>query len=191
MRRWLAPGLALVAACALTSRSEPRQLRYFAPELSPRVAFAGTPCARIRLGRAVAGSGLRQAIERRVSPIELERYETLRWTESPEVYARRAIAGALFARPLAQAVAGPAPVLDVEVTAFEEVVRGASRAGRVVLRYQLRDERQVVTRGEAAAEYPATSTTIDTVVVAIGAALAASSDELAGRVVAAACGPPR
>jgi hypothetical protein len=187
MTRALASCLALVTACALTSRSEPRQLRYFAPELPPSVAFVGTPCARIRIGRVVAGSGLRLAIERRVSPIELEPYETLRWTESPEVYTRRSVARALFARPLEQAVAGAVLVLDVEVTGFEEVAHGATRAGRVVLRYELRDERRVVARGETPVERPATSAMIDAVVVAIGAALAGSSDELADRIVAASC----
>lgn len=187
MTRALAASLALVAACALTSRSEPRVLRYFAPELAPATPFAGPRCARVRLGRIFAGSNLRLAIQRRISPVELEPYETLRWTESPDTYARRALVRALFARPLEQAVAGPALVLDVEVVRFEEVVRDASRAGQVALRYELRSTQQVVTRGEAAVDRAAASAAIEAVVVAIGDALTAASEQVADRVVAASC----
>lgn len=187
MMRALAPGIAFLAACALTSRSEPRELRYFAPELAPAASFHGSPCARIRVGRVTAGSGLRLAIQRRISAVELQPYETLRWADPPDTYARRAIAGALFARPLEQVVAGPVLVLDVEVTAFEEVVHGASHAGRVALRYELRGDRHVVAQGEAEIVRPANGAAIDSVVIAIGAALTASSEELADRVVAATC----
>ena len=187
MTRGLASLLVLVTACALTSRSEPRELRYFAPELAPAASFVGPPCGRLRLGHVVSGSGLRLAIQHRISPVELESYETLRWTESPEAYARRALVRALFARPLEQVTAGPAFVLDVEVLAFEEVVRDTSRGGRVVMRYEVRNAKQVVARGEAAALRPASNTAIGAVVVAIGDALTAASDQLADRVVAASC----
>ena len=187
MTRALAASVAFVAACALTSRSEPRELRYFTPELAPASSVAGPPCARIRLGRVIAGASLRLAIQRRISPVELDAYETLRWTDSPDTYARRALVGALFARPLEQAVTGAAYVLDVEVVAFEEVVGKASRAGRVALRYELRGAQQVVARGEAAVERPAGAAAIDAVVAAIGDALTAASEQLADQVVAAAC----
>jgi ABC-type uncharacterized transport system auxiliary subunit len=176
-----------MAACALTSRSEPRELRSFTPELAPPGSFVGTACARIRLGRVFAGSSLRLAIQRRVSPVELQAYETLRWTELPDTYARRALVHALFARPLEQAVTGPAHVLDVEVVAFEEVASSTSRAGRVVLRYELRNARQVVARGEATVVRPASATAIEAVVAAIGDALSAASERVADQVVAAAC----
>jgi ABC-type uncharacterized transport system auxiliary subunit len=187
MMRAVTASLVLVAGCALMSRSEPRELRYFAPELAPAAPSMGPPCGRIRLGRVAAGSGLRLAIQRRISPVELESYETLRWTELPEAYARRALVRALFARPLDQATAGPAFVLDVELLVFEEVVRDASRAGHVVMRYELRNTRQVVVRGEAAVLQPASGTTIDAVIVAIGNALTAASDQLADRVVRGIC----
>lgn len=188
MTRALTASLVLAAGCALTSRSEPRELRYFAPELAPPASFTGPRCGRVRLGRVVAASGPRLAIQRRVSAVELEPYETLRWTESPETYARRAVTRALSARPLEQATAGPAFALDVELLAFEEVVRGASRDGRVALRYQLRDAQRVVAQGDAAAVQPAGDTAIDGVVAAIGSALTAASDQLADRVVVAICG---
>jgi ABC-type uncharacterized transport system auxiliary subunit len=187
MTRALAASLAVLAACALTSRSEPRELRSFAPELASPASFVGPTCARIRIGRIVAASSLRLAIQRRVSPVELQAYETLRWTEPPDSYARRALVRALFARPLEQVVTGPALVLDVEVVAFEEVVDSTSRAGRVALRYELRNTQHVVARGEAAIVRPASATAIDAVVAAIGNALTAASEQLADQVVAAAC----
>lgn len=196
MTRAAAAALALLAACALTSRSEPRELRYFAPALAPAAAPVGPTCGRIRLGRIVAVSNLRLAIQRRIAPVELAAYDTLRWTEPPESYARRALVRALFARPLEQVLTGPALVIDVELVAFEEVVRpdgradgrSAGPAGRVALRYELRDPQHVVARGDADVTRPARGAAIDAVVDAIGEALTAATDQVADRVVGEACG---
>jgi len=167
--------LALLSACALTSRSTPRELRYFAPEIGAEPASPGTTCARVRLGRVEPSANLRLAIARRVSPVE------------PQAYVRRALARALFgAHPLEQAVAGPVATLDVDVLAFEEVGHGGAR---VALHYELRDEHRVLARGTRQVDRTAASQAIDAVVVALGGALATASDELAERVVAATCGP--
>jgi hypothetical protein len=56
------------------------------------------------------------------------------------------------------------------------------------MRYELRDSRQVIASGDATAVRPAADPAIAAVVVAIGAALTAASDQLAERVVDAACG---
>ncbi|HTR50347.1 MAG TPA: ABC-type transport auxiliary lipoprotein family protein [Kofleriaceae bacterium] len=181
MKRLVA--LCLLSACALTSKSAPRELRYFAPELAAKPAFTGAPCARVRLGRFSADAGLRLAIERRNSPVELVPSDTLRWADPPEIYARRAIANALFARPIEQAVTGPALVFDVEVTGFEQV----GQAGVVALHFELRDDRRAVARGDIRAVRPASNATIEAFVQSIGGALATASDELADRVVSAAC----
>jgi len=175
--------LVMVASCALTAKSEPRELRYFSPPIAEADAVAGVPCGRVRLGRIVANDQLRLPIERRVSAVELVPYDSLRWTERPDVFARRAITRAVYARPVEQAVGGQGLVLDVELTGFEEVARG----GRVALHYAVRDEIRVVATGTIEVERPARATTIEATVIAIGEALTAASDELAGRVVAAAC----
>ncbi len=180
-------GLLAMSACALTSKAEPRELRYFAPELAAPASTAGEPCARLRIGRVTAGSELQLAIERRLSPVELQPYETLRWMETPDAYARRAVARAVFARPLAEAITGPSLVLDVDVTAFEELVHAGHHAGVVALHYELRDDRQVIARGDVRNERPATDASIEAVVGAIAGALMASGDDIAGRVVTAAC----
>ncbi len=187
MIRGFSIGLLALSACALTSKAEPRELRFFAPELAEVTPAVGEPCARVRLDRVTAGSELRLAIERRVSNVELEPYETLRWIEAPDAYARRAVARALFARPLAEAITGPSLVLDIDVTAFEELAHAGHHAGVVALHYELRDDREVIARGDVRDERPAADASIEAVVRAIGEALIASGDDLAGRIVAAAC----
>jgi cholesterol transport system auxiliary component len=190
---WLA---LVVAGCALVSRSPPLELRYFSPEAAvpaAPAAPAGAARPRLRLGRVEPDANLRYAIVHRDSPVELSPYETLRWTDTPDVYVRRALSRALFeARPLEQAVGGEAPTLEVDVVAFEEVRRGASSAGRVELRYELRDARRVVARGTVAAELPAPDGAIEHVVPAIGAAMDRATDELATRIAACllAAAPP-
>jgi ABC-type uncharacterized transport system auxiliary subunit len=176
--------VAIVSACALTAKSPPRELRYFSLDVATSPPASSTPCARVRLGRVSASSHLRLAIEHRLSAVEIQPYETLRWTESPETYARRALEGALFsARPLEQAVSGPVAVLDVDVVAFEE----AHGAGLVELRFELRDDHRVIARGSSRLERRASSPSIEGTVIAIGAALAAASAEIADRVVASTC----
>jgi len=185
--------LVAVAGCALTSKAEPLDIRYFSPELSHRDTAppSSVPRARVRLGRITSSAHLRYRIVHRESAVEIEPYEALRWTEQPELYVRRALARALFeTEPLEQAVGGTAPTLDVELVAFEEVRRGSTRAGRVELRFELHDEHHVLARGSASAERPATGATIEHVVPAIGAAMEASTSTLAERVAAALCPEP-
>jgi uncharacterized lipoprotein YmbA len=172
--------LILLAGCALTSKSAPRELRYFAPP-AQTVEPTATTHARLRIGRVTPSALLRERIVYRASTVELDRYESLRWTDAPDVYVRRALSAALFAT-FAQAVDGAAPVLDVDVVAFEELRRGDRRLGCVELRYTLEDDTHVIARGTVAIERDATGASIDAVVIAIGAALDAAAGELADRV---------
>lgn len=177
-----------LAACALTSRSSPRELRYFSPEAAdpaaapPRTAApVGRPT--LRLGRIWPAADLRYEIVHRDSPVEVTPYETLRWTEPPDAYVRRALVRALFeAHAIDQVVGGPAPTLDVEVVSFEETVHGARHGGRVELRYELHDEARVLARGTIAIERAATGPQIEAVVAAIGAAMTAAAAQLADRI---------
>ncbi len=184
--RWLCIAL---ASCALTSKSAPVELRYFSPETTSIPAPPSSePHARLRVGRITASSNLRYAIVHRDSAVELAPYETLRWTDTPDTYLRRALVRALFeSRPLDQAVGGAAPTLDVELLAFEEVVRGDHHGGRVVLRYVLHDDQAVLARGEIAVERAAAGPTIEPVVAAIGAALDAATEKLADRIAGELC----
>lgn len=182
-------GLVLgVAGCALTSKSEPLELHYFSAEspaaaaVQSRAPAAGAP--RLRLGPVTTADYLRYRIVHRDSAQQVDPYETLRWAEPPREYVRRALVRALFdSGALAQVVGGAAPTLDVEVTAFEEVVRPGGHAGRVQLRYRLHDDQVVIARGTVTAERPARGPGMESVVAAIGAAMEEASAELAGRVV--------
>ncbi|MGE5180753.1 MAG: ABC-type transport auxiliary lipoprotein family protein [Acidobacteriota bacterium] len=183
MKTWM---LVVLAGCALTSKSAPIELRYFTP-LPPAPAahpvVPGVAHARLRLGRITPSAHLRYPIVHRDSPVELAPYETLRWSEPPDAYVRRALGRALFeARPIDQAIGGAAPTLDVEVVAFEEVRHEARHSGRVELRYVLHDERAVLARGVVAIERDAAGPAIEQVVAAISSALDAAVTQLADRV---------
>ncbi|HEX7835987.1 MAG TPA: ABC-type transport auxiliary lipoprotein family protein [Kofleriaceae bacterium] len=175
------------------SRSEPVELRYFSPE---SVAAAGEHAepgcgARLRLGRVTPSDQLQSRIARRESPVEVGFYETLRWTEPPDDYVRRALVRELFElRGLAQSTSRRDPTLDVEVVGFEEARVDGRPAGRVQLRYQLQDG-DGVTRGEITRQRLAQGADIAQVVAAIGGAMADATSELASRVVASLCAPGR
>lgn len=175
----------ILAGCALTSKAKPVEVRYFTPEhASPAQSSTPATHAPLRLGRIGAASHLRGAIVHRDSRVELAPYETLRWSEAPDLYVRRAVSHELFeTRGLVQAVSGDVPALDIDVLAFEEVRRGTACAGRVELQYVIRDDHRVLARGNVSVERTAANPTIEAVVAAIGDALQASSAELGTRVV--------
>jgi cholesterol transport system auxiliary component len=179
--------LILLAGCALTSKAPPRELRYFAPasRVGPTATAAPSePRATLRLGHIVAGAVLGTRILHRESAVEVAPYETLRWTERPDTYVRRALVHALFdVAPLDQAPSGAAPTLDVDVLAFEEVRGGGRHVGRVELRYRVQDGQRVITHGTIATERAA-GETIEDVVTAIGDALDAAAAQIAVRVTA-------
>lgn len=147
MTRWL--GLALLLAlapssCALTSKGDALSLRYFDPVPTPRSrpAPAEQPYE-LRLGQVASASNLDERIAYRKSAAEVGFYEDRRWTEPPEAYLRRALERELFEqRRLNRVITGPAPVLDVELTTFEEE-RGRGKV-RVRLSFSLRDERRAL-----------------------------------------------
>lgn len=176
-----------LAGCALTSRSPPPPpIRYFTPEHAEHAERTPPPAPtlRLRLGRIRSAGDLRLPILHRDSPVELTPYETLRWTEQPEAYVRRAVKRALFdERPIEQVVSGPAPTLEVEVIGFEEVTY--RQAARVELRYELDDERTAIARGTVAVERRARSPKIEAVVEAMRGALDEAAGELGDRVEAA------
>lgn len=173
----------IVAGCALTSKAPPLEIRYFSPQPAHPVKTAtGTLAGRLRLDRVTAASHLRSEIAHRRSPVELELSDTQRWAEDPEDYARRSLEQALFARGIELAVTGDAPSLNVEVTGFEDVVRGGRHFGRVQLRYRLEDDVRVVAEDTVTVERPSAGPDITQVVTAIGDALAAASVEVADRL---------
>lgn len=135
----------LVSGCALTSKAEVVTPRYFSPE---PVRAARSPKApeglELRLGQISCASHLDERIAYRVGFSEMGFYEDQRWTESPEAYLRRALERDLFEeRALSRLVVGDTPILDVELTAFEEL-RGKPAKARVAITFSLRNERRSV-----------------------------------------------
>ena len=184
------PLLLPLGGCALTSKGTPLDIRYFSPEgvdlhhVPPQPA---APVARLRIGDLTSSANLRYPIVHRESAVELDLYDTLRWTENPEDYVRRSLSRALFEdSPLEEVVGGAALTLDVEVIAFEELRRGSRHFGRVQLGYHLHDERVILASGVITTEREASSTSIESVVAAIGAAMDGATSELAAKVVARA-----
>jgi len=180
--------LSLCTSCisggALTEKSEPSGVRYFAVQVFGGVAPArvdGAP-ARVRLGHVTSSANLRRRIVRRRSDVELDAYESWRWTENPEDYVTRA----LFQehQPLELTSATNAPILDVDVVSFEEVDIQHQRSGRVVLAYRLYDDQKVLAHGLIAPERPATSDSIEAVIAAIGDAMRIAVSQLSSEVAA-------
>jgi ABC-type uncharacterized transport system auxiliary subunit len=175
--------LLALAGCALTSKAPPLDVHYYTPDITPIAqAYAIPSETKIRLGRVSAGSHLRARIAYRVSPTEIEFYETRRWTESPDAYARRALVQVLADRGVL-VTGGKALELDVEVVTFEEV-RSPRSLARVGLRYTLIDNRVVIREGTVETERAA-GATFDSFVVAIGKALEDASVQIASESLAA------
>ena len=135
--------LASSGGCALTSKGDALSPRYFSPEPSgaTRSAKVAAP-HELRLGEVSAAAHLDDRIAYRVSAAEMGFYDGQRWTENPDAYLRRALERDLFEdRGLSRIVAGQSPILDVELTVFEEL-RGKPSRARVSLTFLLRDDRR-------------------------------------------------
>ena len=186
----LGPGLGSMG-CALTSRGETLDIRWFSPEPAiPRLTSGASPAERpeaglaLELGRVRSGLHLRDKIAYRDSSFELGYYEDRRWTERPEVFVRRDLARTLFEeRGLERAFGGPVRVLDVEVLAFEEI-RGPAPAARVSLRMVLHDHRRAVLERTITVDRPVTGA--DRSAASVVQAMALALDEAVEQVVDAA-----
>jgi ABC-type uncharacterized transport system auxiliary subunit len=181
--------LAIVALCAscisggaLTEKSEPGIVRYFSVQTVGIAAHVEGASVRVRLGRVTSSANLRRRIVRRRSEVELDAYDSWRWTENPEDYVTRALYQEL--QPLELTSATSAPILDVDVVAFEEVDMRHQRSGRVALIYRLYDDRRVLAHGVIAPERTASSDSIEAVVAAIGDAMRTAVAQMSNDVAA-------
>ncbi|RYZ02993.1 MAG: hypothetical protein EOO73_29155 [Myxococcales bacterium] len=147
----------LEVGCALTSKADALSPRYFNPEAASSTRSQAAPQPyELRLGQVSSASHLDERISYRLSAAEVGFYDDRRWTELPEAYLRRALERELFEeRRLTRVIAGFAPVLDVELTAFEEL-RQAKKV-RVSLTFSLRDERRSLLERSVQLEAPLAS----------------------------------
>jgi cholesterol transport system auxiliary component len=153
----LAAGLLL--GCALTGKSEAIEPRYFTPERAgePGPIARAEPHSdlRLRLGSVRSAPHLEERLVFRGADYELAYYPDRRWTEAPQRYLRRRLSRALFEEHgVKQVLGGPALVLDVELTAFEEARRGERVIARVEVTVTLHDERVALWEETLIAEQP-------------------------------------
>ena len=147
--------------CALLSKGEALSPRYFSTDS----AHTSTPDAviakesrlgagELRLGRVSAAAYLGERIVFRNSNYELDFYETRRWTESPDVYLRRALEQSLFEKHgLRRIISGVGPTLEVELSEFAEL-KVVPAAARVRATYLLHDNRLVRREATVTVELP-------------------------------------
>lgn len=188
----------LLAGCALTSKGEALSIRWFEPvSARSHLTSASPPRAQqgmaIELGRVSSGINLREKIAYRDAAFEMGFYEDKRWTERPEVFVRRELARTLYEeRGMRRALAGQAPVLEVEVVSFEEL-RGASPAARIQLRILVHDERDALLEKTITVDKPVPpgAKGFDGVVQAMAQALDAATEQVANDVAAVLASRPQ
>ena len=186
------------SACALTSKADVVEVRYFSPEqVKPRLnvadATAATPpeaaapnnALEVRLGRVSSGPNLRERIAFRDAAFELGYYEDWRWTERPETFVRRELGRTLFEQHgLHRVLGGSAPTLEVEVIAFDDLRLGSGRAARVQLKVLLYEDRGVVYEETVTVDQPVTAAKpkIEDVVAAMAQALDSAAEQVSRKV---------
>jgi cholesterol transport system auxiliary component len=146
----------------------------------------------VELGRVSSGINLREKIAYRDAAFEVGFYDDKRWTERPEVYVRRELARTLFEeRGMRRALAGQAPVLEVEVVAFEEL-RGSPASARIQLRILVHDDRDVFLEKTISVDrpVPATAKGFDGLVQAMAQALDVVADQVANEVASVLAARP-
>lgn len=196
----LAAGLACAtSACALTSKADLVETRYFSPE---RVRTTGDGSARpgaphaafdLKLGRVSSGPSLRERIAYRNATYELGYYDDLRWTERPETYVRRGVGRALFEdRALHRMLGGLAPTLEVEVLAFDDLRLPTGRAARVQLKVLLYEEGRVLLEETITVDRPVAGDKpkIEDVIGAMAVALDAACEQLSQKAESALSARP-
>lgn len=132
-----------LSGCALLGKNEPFEPSYYSPVLvtasaaGPEApALDGAP---LHLRSVEASDHLAERLVFRGSAVEYGFYETRRWTERPSDYLRRSLERALFESGARRRTSSSrATTLEVELTAFEEVV-GPPVTVRVALVLTLTD----------------------------------------------------
>lgn len=186
------------AGCALTSKADVVNIRYYSPEVvKPKLtgadASSGTAPAgsapnhalEVRLGRISSGSNLRERIAYRDAAYELGYYEDSRWTERPETFVRRELGRTLYeGHGLRRVFGGAAATLDVEVIAFDDLRLSTGRAARVQLKVILSDDAGVMYEETLTVDRPVTvdKPKIEDVVAAMAGALDTAAEQVTTKV---------
>ncbi len=192
--------LAATAGCALTSKADVVNIRYYSPEVvKPKLTGAdassgggAAPAApapnnalEVRLGRISSGSNLRERIAYRDAAYELGYYEDSRWTERPETFVRRELGRTLYEEHgLRRVFGGASPTLDIEVIAFDDLRLSTGRAARVQLKVILSDDAGVMYEDTLTVDRPVTvaKPKMEDVVAAMAVALDTVAEHVTAKV---------
>lgn len=183
-------------SCALSSKADLVEIRYFSPErVRPRPpgtdpaqaapAAANQSAVEVRLGRVLSGPSLRERIAHRDALYELGYYEDYRWTERPETYVRRELGRSLFeVHRLRRALGGAAPTLDVEVTAFDDLRLKTGRSVQIQLKVILYEDDDVLFEETLTVDRPVVGDKpgIEEVVAAMAEALESAASQVTLKV---------
>lgn len=186
-RSLIAGACLALTGCALLGKSDSRVHRYFTPEYEgSTVSPPAKSQLRLRLGQVSAWSHLRERMVVRNAGQEVVFSESLRWTEPPELYLRRALSRALFEEQgVVQVVSGRGITLQVELIAFEELAK--EQLVRLQVLIVLHDERTGLMEETITVELPVRVTEEAehplAVVEALSLALKAGVSQTAERVV--------
>lgn len=190
-------GLVLATSgCALTSKADLVEIRYFSPEVSkPKLTNADAAVApsapapnnavEVRLGRVSSGPNLRERIAFRDDAYELGYYEDKRWTERPETFVRRELGRSLYEEHgFRRVLAGMAPTVEVEVIAFDDMRLQTGRAARVQLKVIVFEGSGVLYEDTVTVDRPVSGDKpkIEDVVAAMSGALDVACEQIATRV---------
>lgn len=181
-----------VSGCALTSKSEALDVRYFTPERVKTQLTSSRPSDAtnntslgLELGRISSASHIREKMAFRDASWEIGYYEDRRWTERPEAFVRRELGRTLFEeRGFRRSVGSAnAPTLEVELIAFEEIRAKPIHVARVQVRIILHDGRDVLHEETVTVDKPLPNneSSTEALVAATADALDAAADLVADR----------
>lgn len=187
-----AAAMTLHLGCALLSKGDQGEARFFSLEMTPPPSAAAavepgaptqTPPAKLRLGRVTGAPYLAERLVFRDSANEVVYYRERRWVEPPQRFLERLLARVLFEqRGLVHLVGGDGPTLDVELLALDEI-RSPRHLARVMVSAQLHDEHIVLFEDTLTQEVPIHDDSPAALVEALSEALQAIVDRIADSVM--------
>lgn len=177
-----------LAGCALVSRGETLQVRYYTLDDRATEHTAGTKSElALRLGRVDASGGLGEQIAVRKGTHEISYREDQRWTERPAQFVRRELERALFReRGLTRSYSGHTPQLEVELIELELVETDEQAQARVRLTAQIRDDRRSLCHDNFETQLPVEAdprADMERSVAALSSALHRTVEQVASRAV--------
>lgn len=174
---------ALAAGCSLLPEPAAAPRVYRVPSDDGPAAAEGAPAGRLRLRTVASAAYLDEGVAWR-SGVQVGVRPGVRWAERPEVVLQRVVLAQLFSGGrLVRTEALDAPLLDVELLAFEELLDEGGDVALVELRARLLDEsRDEVLSFELQSRQPLGSDGDRT--EALARALGAGLDDVCSRLAA-------